>query len=114
MFSLWGIPSVHHEDLTASCRGILTTFGAFQEYYQTQLLPEQSPSAISWIGSIQATLIPMIGIVSGPLVDAGYIRSLIAIGSFLTVFGMMMTSLATEYYQVCFRVSCSVIILLVI
>jgi len=42
----------------------------------------------------------MIGIVSGPLVDSGYIRSLIAVGSFLTVFGLMMTSLATEYYQV--------------
>ncbi|KAJ5387890.1 hypothetical protein N7509_010431 [Penicillium cosmopolitanum] len=80
--------------------GILTTFGAFQEYYQTELLSDQSPSAISWIGSIQATLIPMIGIVSGPLVDAGYIRSLTVIGSFLTVFGLMMASLATEYYQV--------------
>jgi hypothetical protein len=43
----------------------------------------------------------MIGIVSGPLVDAGYIRSLTIIGSFLTVFGLMMASLATEYYQVC-------------
>ncbi|KAJ5090053.1 hypothetical protein N7532_008737 [Penicillium argentinense] len=80
--------------------GILTTFGAFQEYYQTELLADQSPSAISWVGSIQATLIPMVGIVSGPLVDSGYIRALTVVGSFLTVFGMMMTSLATEYYQV--------------
>jgi hypothetical protein len=78
----------------------LTTFGAFQEYYQTELLQGQSPSAISWVGSIQATLIPMVGLVSGPLVDSGYLRPLMISGSFLTVFGLMMTSLATEYYQV--------------
>ncbi|KAJ5669787.1 hypothetical protein N7462_010857 [Penicillium macrosclerotiorum] len=80
--------------------GVLTTFGAFQEYYTTVLLPDQSPSAISWIGSIQATLIPMVGLVSGPLVDSGYLRPLMISGSFLTVLGLMMTSLATEYYQV--------------
>lgn len=81
-------------------RGLLTTYGAFQEYYQTALLPDQSPSAISWVGSLQATLIPMVGIISGPLVDSGYLRPLMISGSFFTVFGMMMTSLATEYYQV--------------
>lgn len=82
-------------------RGVLTTFGAFQEFYQTELLPEQSPSVISWIGSIQATLIPLVGIFSGPLVDSGYLRPLIISGSFLTVFGLMMTSLSSDYYQVC-------------
>lgn len=86
--------------LTDSLRGLITTFGAFQEYYRTVLLRDQSSSAISWIGSIQATLIPMVGMITGPLVDAGYLRLLISGGSFLIVFGMMMTSLATEYYQV--------------
>ncbi|CAG7959711.1 unnamed protein product [Penicillium salamii] len=80
--------------------GILTTYGAFQEYYQTVLLPNESPSTISWVGSIQATLIPMVGLATGPLVDVGYLRPLIIAGSFLTVFGMMMTSLASSYYQV--------------
>ena len=79
---------------------MLTTFGAFQEYYQTELLIGQSPSSISWVGSIQATLIPMVGLVSGPLVDAGHVRPLMVMGSFLTVFGLMMTSFATQYYQV--------------
>lgn len=36
----------------------------------------------------------------GPAFDKGYLKSLIAIGSFLVVFGMMMTSLSKEYYQV--------------
>ncbi|CAG7941664.1 unnamed protein product [Penicillium olsonii] len=80
--------------------GILTTYGAFQEYYQTVLLPDESPSTISWVGSIQATLIPMVGLATGPLVDVGYLRPLIVAGSFLTVFGLMMTSLASSYYQV--------------
>lgn len=45
----------------------------------------------------------MVGLVSGPLVDSGYLRPLMISGSFLTVFGLMMTSLATEYYQVSYR-----------
>ncbi|KAL4801204.1 major facilitator superfamily domain-containing protein [Aspergillus unguis] len=80
--------------------GVISSYGAFQEFYLTVLLPDESPSAISWIGSIQSALIVMVGLVSGPLVDLGYLRALIASGSFLVVFGMMMTSLATEYYQV--------------
>ncbi|KAL4783316.1 major facilitator superfamily domain-containing protein [Aspergillus varians] len=80
--------------------GLISTYGAFQEFYQTVLLRDESPSSISWIGSVQATLIVMVGIVSGPLVDLGYLRPLIISGSFLVVFGMMMTSLATQYYQV--------------
>ncbi|KAL4944146.1 hypothetical protein BDV06DRAFT_210528 [Aspergillus oleicola] len=80
--------------------GLISTYGAFQEFYQTTLLSDESPSSISWVGSIQATLIVMVGLVSGPLVDLGYLRPLVISGSFLVVFGMMMTSLATEYYQV--------------
>ncbi|KAF9889806.1 hypothetical protein FE257_006896 [Aspergillus nanangensis] len=80
--------------------GLLATFGAFQEYYQTVLLSEQSSSTISWVGSVQATLIVLVGVITGPLVDSGYLRTLITSGSFLVVFGVMMTSLATEYYQV--------------
>ncbi|KAL2832211.1 major facilitator superfamily domain-containing protein [Aspergillus pseudoustus] len=80
--------------------GLISTYGAFQEFYQTVLLTDESPSAISWVGSIQATLVVMVGIITGPLVDLGHLRPLIMSGSFLVVFGMMMTSLATEYYQV--------------
>jgi hypothetical protein len=38
--------------------------------------------------------------VTGPLVDSGYLRVLITVGMILVVFGIMMTSLATQYYQV--------------
>ncbi|PLN86157.1 MFS monocarboxylate transporter [Aspergillus taichungensis] len=80
--------------------GLLSTYGAFQEYYQTTLMPDQSPSNISWVGSIQATMIVMVGVVTGPLVDAGYLRPLIIGGNLMVVFGMMMTSLASQFYQV--------------
>ncbi|THV49896.1 hypothetical protein BGAL_0174g00130 [Botrytis galanthina] len=78
--------------------GITASFGAFQSYYITTL-PE-SASSISWIGSIQSFLVVFVGIVSGPLFDRGYIRILMATGCFLIVFGTMMLSLSTKYYQV--------------
>lgn len=31
--------------------------------------------------------------------DKGHLRALIAVGTFLVVFGLMMTSLSTQYYQ---------------
>jgi MFS family permease len=42
----------------------------------------------------------VVGIATGPLYDAGYFRPLIATGSFLVVFGMMMTSICTAYWQI--------------
>lgn len=41
----------------------------------------------------------MIGVITGPLFDAGYFRSLIIFAAFLLPFGLMMTSLATKYWQ---------------
>lgn len=40
------------------------------------------------------------GVITGPLYDLGYLRSLICVGTALVVFGLMMTSIATEYYQI--------------
>ncbi|KAI0049115.1 putative MFS monocarboxylate transporter [Auriscalpium vulgare] len=80
--------------------GIINTFGSYQAFYETELLSSKSPSAIAWIGSMQGFLLLLVGSLTGPIFDAGYLRSLVAVGSFLIVFGMMMTSLSTEYYQV--------------
>lgn len=59
-----------------------------------------SPSAISWIGSLQSFLLLAVGVISGPLYDAGHLRFLLGSGLFLVTFGMMMTSLCHEYWQV--------------
>jgi MFS family permease len=48
---------------------------------------------------VQGFLILVTLLVTGPLFDRGYARSLTCIGSILVVFGMMMTSLAHEYWQ---------------
>lgn len=81
-------------------RGIVNTFGAYQTYYELHLFHSRSPSAISWIGSIQASLLFFVSVVTGPIFDAGYTHALLAGGSFLVILGTMMTSLAKEYYQV--------------
>ncbi|KAL1870544.1 hypothetical protein VTK73DRAFT_2583 [Phialemonium thermophilum] len=79
--------------------GLVNSFGVFQTYYETQLLPTTSSSDISWIGSLQASLLFLVGVISGPLYDAGYSRELIALGLFLIVLGMFMTSLCHAYWQ---------------
>ncbi|KAL2127318.1 hypothetical protein VTI74DRAFT_10931 [Chaetomium olivicolor] len=80
--------------------GVINTFGVFQAYYETDLLRQHSSSAISWIGSIQAGLLFLVGVVAGPLYDAGYFRQLLLVGLFLIVLGQFMTSLCTMYWQV--------------
>ncbi|KAK0725855.1 putative monocarboxylate transporter [Lasiosphaeris hirsuta] len=79
--------------------GVLNTFGVFQTYYETGVLFEQTSSNISWIGSIQAYCVLVVGIVAGPIYDRGYFRQLLVVGSFLIVFGFMMLSLCNAYWQ---------------
>ncbi|OIW28055.1 MFS general substrate transporter [Coniochaeta ligniaria NRRL 30616] len=80
--------------------GLINTFGVYQTYYETTLLAGRtSSSAISWIGSIQACLLLVLGLVSGPLYDGGWFRTTMTAGLFLIALGMFMTSLATEYWQ---------------
>ncbi len=40
------------------------------------------------------------GILVGPLTDRGYLRPIMFVGSFMLVFGMMMTSISSQYYQI--------------
>lgn len=79
--------------------GLVNTFGVFQAYYETTLLTSSSSSSISWIGSLQACLLQLVGVVAGPLYDAGYFRHLLISGLFLIVFGQFMISLGTEYWH---------------
>lgn len=104
-------------------RGTINSFGLFQTYYENNPYWTETPSNISWIGSIQAFLLLMVGgksrtsqrsctfqpstlltlndaVISGPIYDMGYFRTLIVTGSFLVPFGFMMTSLCREYWQV--------------
>jgi len=78
--------------------GIGNSFGVFQTYY-VEKFPHMSPSSVSWIGSIQLSVLVVLGTIVGPLYDYGYLRSLVFTGCFLSVLGMMLTSLSTQYWQ---------------
>lgn len=41
-----------------------------------------------------------VGVLAGRILDAGHLRPLLISGSVIQVFGMFMTSLSTEYWQV--------------
>lgn len=77
--------------------GYINSFGVFQTYYLSTL--EQSPSQISWIGSVQVFLLFFIGTFSGRATDAGYFRPTFIIGTVLVLLGVFTTSVCTEYWQ---------------
>ncbi|KAB8246080.1 major facilitator superfamily domain-containing protein [Aspergillus flavus] len=80
--------------------GFSTAYGAFQHFYQTDLLRDSSPSKLSWIGTVNAFFLISTGVVAGPLFDRGFLIHLMIAGCFLTTLGLMMLSLSQTYYQV--------------
>ncbi|KAK1145908.1 hypothetical protein N8T08_003854 [Aspergillus melleus] len=79
--------------------GVINTWGAFQTYYEQNILSDVSSSSIAWIGSLQSFLLMLFGVVTGPLFDAGYFRALVGFGTFMLPFGLMMTSISTQYWH---------------
>lgn len=77
----------------------MLAFGSFQTYYEQTLFPEKSNSEVAWISTVCAFLLLFSGLITGPLFDYGYLRPLLLVGSVLEVFGLMMISLSTDYYQ---------------
>ncbi|KAK0105967.1 hypothetical protein ONS95_004476 [Cadophora gregata] len=80
--------------------GWLNSIGTFQEYYSVELLSQYSAGKISWIPSLQLFFMFAMGPIVGSLYDRYGPRYLIIAGSFLHVFGLMMASISTEYYQI--------------
>ena len=58
-----------------------------------------STSDIAWIGTVQGSLVLIVGIISGPLFDRGLLKLIMIPASMGLVVSMMMLSLSTEYYQ---------------
>lgn len=56
-----------------------------QSYYQFEGYPNESASAISWVGSIQLFLQFSMGAIAGPLYDKGYFRHLLSAGSVIYI-----------------------------
>jgi MFS family permease len=78
--------------------GFITAFGVFQAYYVI-LLPQNSSSDISWIGSMQIFLLFLLGTVSGRLIDAGFFRATIVTGVVFQLAGVFGASFSSQYWQ---------------
>ncbi|RAH46159.1 monocarboxylate permease [Aspergillus brunneoviolaceus CBS 621.78] len=78
--------------------GVSNSFSVFEQLY-TATLP-QSASTISWIGSVQVSLLFFAGAVVGRATDAGYFRLVFALGVFLQLLGVFLLSLAKTYWQI--------------
>ncbi|SPO01386.1 related to monocarboxylate transporter 2 [Cephalotrichum gorgonifer] len=79
--------------------GLVNCIGVFQQYYTRELLSDYSQSSISWITSVQVWMMTFPAAIFGRLFDNYGPRYLLIVGSITHVFGLMMTSLSTEYYQ---------------
>jgi MFS family permease len=77
--------------------GYLSSFGLFQAYYTSTL--GVTPSAVSWIGSMQIFLVYLVGTFSGRALDAGHFHKILAFGSFLQILAVFTTSVSTSYWQ---------------
>ncbi|KAF2083780.1 putative monocarboxylate permease [Saccharata proteae CBS 121410] len=79
--------------------GWINAIGVFQAYYETHELRGLSSSTIAWIPSLETFMMFAGGPVFGKLYDNYGPRWILLVGSFLHVFGLMMASLASKYYQ---------------
>ncbi|CAE6500879.1 unnamed protein product [Rhizoctonia solani] len=82
-----------------ACFGFVNAWGVFQSYYHETILADVSPSAISWIGSIQYALVFFPGLVVGRLFDLGYFRIPQITASVVLVVGTFLTAECKEYWQ---------------
>lgn len=80
--------------------GLINCVGVFQEYYISHTLSGYDPSAVSWITSTQVFMMNFLGLVIGRLYDNYGPKWILRFGTVVYVFGLMMTSLSTEYYQI--------------
>ncbi|OAQ98949.1 hypothetical protein LLEC1_00580 [Akanthomyces lecanii] len=79
--------------------GWVNSVGAFQEYYQNSLLKDYSASTIAWIPSLQIFFMNVMGPLIGIIYDRYGPHHLLLGGTLLHVFGLMMASLGSKYYQ---------------
>ncbi|KAM3479795.1 hypothetical protein MY5147_001568 [Beauveria neobassiana] len=86
---------------TAFCSfGWLNSIGVFQQYYQKELLRGQNSSTVSWIPSLQIFFILGLGPIVGMIFDRHGPRGLLLVGTLMHVFGIMMASISTKYWQI--------------
>ncbi|SLM38872.1 Major facilitator superfamily domain, general substrate transporter [Lasallia pustulata] len=75
--------------------GLVNTYGTFQSYYLSHLMPTTDPALISLIGGTQSFFILFGSFITGRLLDSGHHRHLGATGGILSTLGMFMLSITS-------------------
>ncbi|OJI80936.1 hypothetical protein ASPTUDRAFT_32396 [Aspergillus tubingensis CBS 134.48] len=83
-----------------SSYGWLHSIGVFQNYYQNIMFPGYPASTIAWIPSFEVFFMLALGPIVGRLSDTFGPRAVVIGGSFFHIFGVMMASISTKYYEV--------------
>lgn len=79
--------------------GFVSCIGVFQNYYESGPLAAYSSSTVAWITATEVWAMIFFGLFFGRVFDVYGPRWMLIIGTVVYIFGLMMTSLATEYYQ---------------
>lgn len=79
--------------------GLLNAFGTFQAWYTTHQLQHMSPSAISWIGSLQLWVFFFSGWPIGRVFDSYGPTCLMVAGTLCYLVSILATSFSVHYYQ---------------
>ena len=79
--------------------GWVNSIGVFQDYYENNQLKGYPPGNIAWILSTETFVMLMGAPIVGKIFDGYGPRYLLAFGTFFHIFGLMMASLSSEYYQ---------------
>ncbi|KAL4811180.1 major facilitator superfamily domain-containing protein [Aspergillus unguis] len=79
--------------------GWISCIGVFIDHYKTHQLSDMDTSSITWITSLEIFMMFFGGPFVGVLFDNFGPRWILLAGSFLHIFGLMMISISSEYYQ---------------
>ncbi|KAH6891039.1 major facilitator superfamily domain-containing protein [Thelonectria olida] len=79
--------------------GLVNCVGVFQAYYVGGPLRHYDSSTVSWIMSVQVFFMIFCGAIFGRIFDSYGPRYLLYGGTLAYVFGLMMVSLSSSYYQ---------------
>lgn len=80
-------------------KGIVSSYGSYQTYYEKSILSTSSSFQVSSIGAVQSFFMVFLGIVAGPIFDRGYFKHLLRGGTLLILLGIVTQGLSTQYWH---------------
>ncbi|AOW01747.1 major facilitator superfamily domain-containing protein [Yarrowia lipolytica] len=79
--------------------GMVNAFGIYMTYYGQEMFPNTSSSTMSLIGGLQVSLVYFSSIPVRMLINKLGVQPVLAIGGFLIVLSLMMTSISTQVWH---------------